>query len=176
MSEQKPSLPLEAFIAGSRIPDGKDLADMEAHVDALEAERAAIEGQKFLVLGRKKAALEKANAELGRWRLGVSVAREHVFASQAKLDVYQNIKANEAKQLAREQARKDGLKKAKQVELERTIQSASMGVAETAGQPPAEAAPSKRAALKEYMKGWDKKSQTEKEIAQARLLEDEREP
>jgi len=26
------------------------------------------------------------------------------------------------------------------------------------------------------MKGWEKKSQTEKEIAQSRLLEDEREP
>lgn len=167
---------MEAFIAGSRIPDGKDLADMEAHVDALEAERAAIEAQKFLVPGRKKAALEKVGAELARWSIGASVAREHVFASQAKLDVYQNIKAREAEQRAREQARNDALKKAKQVELERTIQSASMGVMEMAGQPPAETASSKRAALKDYMKGWEKKSQTEKEIAQSRLLEDEREP
>lgn len=115
MADQESSLPLDAFIAGSRKPDGKDLADIEAHLRALEARRAAEASKINLIPGQKRANLEALDHKIAKATLARGVGTEHVRSDPVAFGIYQqenaaHLKAEEEQRVldaAERQARKE---------------------------------------------------------------------
>ena len=91
------ALPLRAIARNQVKADGIDLADMEAHERALQAERAKLLQRTILIPGQKKALLETLDLDVAEVGSAIRVAQEHVRPDPVAFEIYQARKAEHLK-------------------------------------------------------------------------------
>lgn len=134
-------LPLDEIINQSLKPTGNDLFEIERRIAAVQAQKADVEAQSKLNLGRSRKLSELAQRR-SRLELAQLVAKEHVFVNPQQYQVYLNQKRHAAAKAAEEAARQ--VQQAPAAETDRST---------------------KRSTLRDYLQKWSAAKEEEPDKA-----------
>lgn len=163
-------------------PDALDLLEIEERIRKLEIERERLASEKFIVPGRQKDALRTLDLELQALEWKRTQYQEHVRSSAAQTQVYEARQKAARDQVLREQEvaervldeRRSKLKSLEEEKI-KEIRAAEMGLASSPGQPREQSPEERRAAFEAFVKKR-RLSDVERQVEQAKLLEQEHEP